>query len=151
MIAAGFVIPKWVKVQDGASDEFSRFIIEPFERGYGTTIGNALRRVLLASLEGSAVTAIRVEGIDHEFSPIPGVQEDLADVVLNFKQAQIRLNRDEPIVFSYTDEGGGAVTAGCFLGNFTDGMEWAHLDIAGTAWKSGAKKGATGRPVWGGQ
>ena len=58
------------------------------------------------------MTAIRVEGIDHEFSPIPGVQEDLADVVLNFKQAQIRLNRDEPIVFSYTYEGGGSVTAG---------------------------------------
>ncbi len=63
MIAKDFVIPKWVKIEDGATDCFARFNVEPFERGYGTTVGNALRRVLLASLKGSAVTAIRIEGV----------------------------------------------------------------------------------------
>lgn len=112
MIAKEFVIPKWVKKEEGDTDRFSRFIIEPFERGYGTTIGNALRRVLLASLEGSAVTAIRIEGIQHEFSAIPGIKEDVTDVVLNFKRCHLKLNREEPIIFSYTHKGQGEITAG---------------------------------------
>ncbi len=111
MIAKEFVIPKWVKIDEGANDRFARFVIEPFERGYGTTIGNSLRRVLLASLGGSAVTALRIENIPHEFSAIPGVTEDVADVVLNFKKCQIRLNRDEPIIFSFKHKGQGIVTA----------------------------------------
>lgn len=111
MIAKDFVTPKWVKIEDGANDRFARFVIEPFERGYGTTIGNALRRVLLASLEGSAVTAIRIEDIQHEFSAIPGVREDVTDVVLNFKRCQLRLNREEPIIFPFTHKGAGEVTA----------------------------------------
>lgn len=112
MIAKDFVTPKFVKVEDGASESYTRFLVEPFERGYGTTIGNSLRRILLASLEGSAVTAIRIEGIHHEFSAIPGVQEDAADVVLNFKKCQLHLNREEPIIFSFVHEGSGVVTAG---------------------------------------
>ncbi len=112
MIAKEFVIPKWVKVEDGATNKYARFVIEPFERGYGTTIGNSLRRVLLASLEGSAVTAIRIEGIQHEFSAIPGVKEDVTDVVLNFKKCQISLNREESLIFSFTHKGMGEVTAG---------------------------------------
>jgi DNA-directed RNA polymerase subunit alpha len=112
MIAKDFVIPKWVKKEENATDRFSRFNIEPFERGYGTTIGNALRRVLLASLEGSAVTAIRIEGIQHEFSAIPGIKEDVTDVVLNFKRCHMKLNRDESIIFSYTHKGQGEITAG---------------------------------------
>ena len=102
MIAKEFVVPKWVKKEDGATDRYARFVVEPFERGYGTTIGNALRRVLLASLAGSAVTALRIEGIQHEFSAIPGIREDLTTVVLNFKRCQLRLNRDEPIIFSFS-------------------------------------------------
>jgi len=111
MIAKDFVTPKWVKIEDGSDDRFAHFVIEPFERGYGTTIGNALRRVLLASLEGSAVTAIRIEDVQHEFSAIPGVREDVTDVVLNFKRCQLRLNRDEPIIFSFTHKGAGEITA----------------------------------------
>jgi DNA-directed RNA polymerase subunit alpha len=111
MIAEEFIIPKWVKIEDGATDSFARFSVEPFERGYGTTVGNALRRVLLASLEGSAVTAIRIEGIQHEFSAVPGVQEDVTDVVLNLKRCQLRLNRQEPVIFSFTHKGEGEVTA----------------------------------------
>jgi DNA-directed RNA polymerase subunit alpha len=110
MIAKDFVTPKWVTIEEGATEKYSRFIVEPFERGYGTTIGNALRRVLLASLEGSAVTAIRIEGIQHEFSAIPGVKEDVTDVVLNFKRCQLRLNREEALIFSFTHKGQGEVT-----------------------------------------
>ena len=112
MIAKEFEIPKTIKIQEGATERFARFVVEPFERGYGTTIGNSLRRILLASLEGSAVTAMRVESIQHEFSAIPGVQEDLTDVVLNFKRCELRLNADEPIIFSYTHKGLGPITAG---------------------------------------
>ncbi|MCL4215640.1 MAG: DNA-directed RNA polymerase subunit alpha [Candidatus Hydrogenedentes bacterium] len=112
MIAKEFVIPQFVKVEDGATDRFARFNVEPFERGYGTTIGNSLRRVLLASLEGSAVTAIRIEGNQHEFSAIPDVQEDVTDVVLNFKRCQISLNKEEPLIFSFKHKGEGPITAG---------------------------------------
>lgn len=111
MIAKEFVTPKWVKIEDGATDRYARFTVEPFERGYGTTIGNSLRRVLLASLDGSAVTAIRIENIQHEFSAIPGVKEDVTEVVLNFKRCQLRLNREEPIIFSFIHKGVGKVTA----------------------------------------
>jgi DNA-directed RNA polymerase subunit alpha len=111
MIARDFVIPKWVKADEGATDRYTRFVVEPFERGYGTTIGNSLRRVLLASLEGTAVTAIRIENVQHEFSAIPGVKEDVTDIVLNFKRCQLRLNREEPLIFSFTHRGGGEVTA----------------------------------------
>ncbi|HOD50936.1 MAG TPA: DNA-directed RNA polymerase subunit alpha [Candidatus Hydrogenedentes bacterium] len=111
MIAKDFVTPKFVKAEEGASKHYARFNVEPFERGYGTTVGNSLRRVLLASLEGSAVTAIRIEGIHHEFSAIPGVTEDATDVVLNFKKCHLRLNREEPIIFSFKHKGSGVVTA----------------------------------------
>ncbi len=112
MIAKEFVLPKWVKMEEGATEKYARFVVEPFERGYGTTIGNSLRRVLLASLEGSAVTAIRIEGIQHEFSAIPGVHEDATDLVLNLKRCHIRLNREEPLIFSFKHKGAGEVTAG---------------------------------------
>lgn len=112
MIAKEFVIPKWVKVEEGSTNKYARFVVEPFERGYGTTIGNSLRRVLLASLEGSAVTAIRIEGIHHEFSAIPGVKEDMTDVVLNFKKCELSLNREESLIFSFSHKGAGEVTAG---------------------------------------
>lgn len=111
MIAKEFQIPKFVTLESGATDRYTRFVVEPFERGYGTTIGNSIRRVLLASLEGSAVTAIRIEGVQHEFSAIPGVKEDVTDVVLNFKRCQIRLNREEPIIFSFSHKGIGEITA----------------------------------------
>ncbi len=112
MIAKEFVVPKWVKIEEDATDRYARFIVEPFERGYGTTIGNALRRILLASLAGSAVTAIRLEGTSHEFSAVPGIEEDVTDIVLNFKKCQLKLNRDEPLIFTFKHKGQGEVTAG---------------------------------------
>lgn len=111
MIAEDFKIPKFVKFDSASNERYARIYVEPFERGYGTTIGNSLRRVLLASLRGSAVTAIRIEGINHEFSAIPGVQEDVTDVVLNLKKCQIRLNKKEPLIFSFSHRGQGPVTA----------------------------------------
>ncbi len=112
MIATDFVIPKRVSIEDGGTQDYARFVVEPFERGYGTTVGNSLRRVLLASLEGSAVTAVRIEGVQHEFSAIPGVKEDVTDIALNFKQCRVRLNKEEPsFIFSFKHKGSGEVTA----------------------------------------
>jgi DNA-directed RNA polymerase subunit alpha len=78
------------------STEYGRFMIEPFERGFGTTIGNSLRRVLLSSLEGAAVTSIKIKGAQHEMSSLPGVMEDVTDIVLNVKNLIVALERDEP-------------------------------------------------------
>jgi DNA-directed RNA polymerase subunit alpha len=112
MIAREFVVPNWVKIEDGATKEYARFSVEPFERGYGTTIGNSLRRILLASLEGSAVTAVQMTGIDHEFAAIPGVNEDMTSVVLNLKRCQIQLHREDPLIFTFETKGEGPITAG---------------------------------------
>src|SRR6266446_4614417 len=73
---------------------YGRFIAQPFERGFGTTIGNALRRVLLSSIEGAAITAVKIDGVLHEFSPIPGVVEDATDIILNLKQIPLKLHVD---------------------------------------------------------
>lgn len=81
---------------DSDGSIYGKFVIEPLERGYGTTIGNALRRVLLSSLEGAAVTSIRIEGITHEFTSIPGVVEDVIDIMLNFKGLAVKTDNKEP-------------------------------------------------------
>lgn len=88
-----------------------RFIISPLERGYGITIGNALRRVLLSSLPGAAVTSIRVTGVHHEFSPIPGAVEDMMQLILNVKQLRLRSYSDEPVRMRLEAQGEGEVTA----------------------------------------
>ncbi len=114
MITEKFEIPKTVKYEGSSEDNHARVMVEAFERGYGTTVGNSLRRVLLASLEGTAVTAIRFEDIHHEFSAIPGVFEDVTDVVLNLKKCQIRLNNREKdsLIFTFVyNKGEGKVTA----------------------------------------
>lgn len=112
MTTEEIAIPKWVKIEEGSTDRFARFSVEPFERGYGTTIGNSMRRVLLASLSGAAVTAIRIEGQKHEFSAIPGVEEDMTDVILNFKNCDLVIKDDTSVIFSFTHKGAGEVTAG---------------------------------------
>ncbi len=93
------------------SDTFGRFAAEPFERGFGTTVGNSLRRILLSSLEGAAVTRIRIEGVTHEFSTIPGVHEDVVDIVLNIKGLVVDSESDEPKVVRIRAQGPGDVTA----------------------------------------
>jgi DNA-directed RNA polymerase subunit alpha len=95
MLWKGFQRPKRLEVErDTLTDRFGRFYAQPFERGFGTTVGNAMRRVLLSSIEGAAVTAIRIEGVLHEFSPIQGVVEDATDIILNLKQVPLKLHTD---------------------------------------------------------
>ncbi len=93
------------------SDRYGKFYIEPFERGFGTTIGNSLRRVLLSSLEGSAVTSIKIAGVSHEFSSINGVMEDVTDIVLNVKNLTVRLTGPGPKVMKVSANKAGTVTA----------------------------------------
>ena len=94
-----------------SSEKYGRFFIEPFERGFGTTIGNSLRRILLSSLEGSAVTSVKIAGVDHEFSSISGVMEDVTEIVLNVKSLVIRLNDEEPKIMTVSASKAGDVTA----------------------------------------
>ncbi len=95
MLWKGFQRPKRLELErETLTDRFGRFYAQPFERGFGTTIGNAMRRVLLSSVEGAAITAVKIEGVLHEFSPIPGVVEDATDIILNLKQIPLKLHVD---------------------------------------------------------
>ena len=97
------------------SDEnktYGKFVLEPLERGYGTTLGNSLRRVLLSSLPGAAITSVKIDGVLHEFSTIIVLVEDVTDIVLNLKQLNLALNSDEAKVIRIDKEGEGVVTAG---------------------------------------
>ncbi|MBS1813002.1 MAG: DNA-directed RNA polymerase subunit alpha [Acidobacteria bacterium] len=93
----GFQKPKRLSCDlDTLTDRYGRFYAQPFERGFGTTIGNSLRRALLSSIEGAAITAVRIEGVLHEFSSIPGIVEDATDIILNLKQIPFKLHTNEP-------------------------------------------------------
>ena len=96
MLWKGFQRPKRLELErETLTDRFGRFYAQPFERGFGTTIGNALRRVLLSSIEGAAITAVKIDGVLHEFSPIQGVVEDATDIILNLKQIPLKLHTDQ--------------------------------------------------------
>ena len=90
---------------------FGRFVAEPFERGFGTTVGNSLRRILLSSLEGAAITSVKIQGVEHEFSSIPGIYEDVTDIILNIKGLVVSSESDEPRRMKVSAEGPGEVTA----------------------------------------
>jgi len=108
----GLELPSRITVDSrDRTDRFTRFIIEPFERGFGTTVGNSLRRVLLSSLEGAAVTAVKIHGAQHEFDTIPGVREDVVDLILNIKDLVVHLEGDEPRTMRLAATGPGEVTA----------------------------------------
>lgn len=108
----GFELPERVgKDTMVSNNKYGRFFIEPFERGFGTTIGNSLRRILLSSLEGSAVTSIKISGVDHEFSSIKGVLEDVTDIVLNVKSLVIRLRNGGPKTMKVSSTKAGVITA----------------------------------------
>ncbi len=95
MLWKGFQRPKRLEFErETLTDRFGRFYAQPFERGFGTTIGNAMRRVLLSSIDGAAVTAVKIDGVLHEFSPIPGVVEDATDIILNLKQIPLKMHVD---------------------------------------------------------
>jgi DNA-directed RNA polymerase subunit alpha len=98
--------------KDTATDQYTKFHIQPLERGFGLTLGNALRRILLSSIQGAAVTSIRIDGIKHEFSTIPGVLEDVTQIVLNVKQIRVKLQGDPPKKMVLSVSGPGEYTAG---------------------------------------
>ena len=100
------------RTSDGANTVYGKFVCEPLERGYGTTIGNALRRVLLSSLQGAALVAVKFSGVQHEFTTIPCVLEDVTDIILNLKQVRLAMDTDEPQKLTLSAKVPGPVTAG---------------------------------------
>jgi DNA-directed RNA polymerase subunit alpha len=107
-----FELPnKLTKVEEGATATYAKFIAEPFEAGYGHTVGNSLRRVLLSSIEGSAISSIRIDGVNHEFQSVDGVVEDVTDIVLNLKKVLIVSQKREPITLQIKVNRDGPVTA----------------------------------------
>ncbi len=112
MLWKGFQRPKRLEFErETLTDRFGRFYAQPFERGFGTTIGNAMRRVLLSSIEGAAITAVKIDGVLHEFSPIPGVVEDATDIILNLKQIPLKLHTDHTKTLTLRVDKAGEVRA----------------------------------------
>ncbi len=107
--------PRRIEVEPDLDNTHGRFECAPLERGFGLTLGNALRRVLIASLRGSAITSVRIENVMHEFTTIPGVLEDVTDVVLNCKEVDLRLHSTGPKEITINKKGPGGVTAGDFI------------------------------------
>ena len=108
-----FELPNRVSIEkETYTDTYGKFIAEPFERGFGITIGNGLRRILLSSIEGSAVTSVKIGGVEHEFSTIPGVVEDTIDIILNIKNLVVKLHSDKPRKIRIEAKKKGEVTAG---------------------------------------
>jgi DNA-directed RNA polymerase subunit alpha len=105
-------MPKGLVADSANTDRYGRFTLEPLERGFGTTLGNALRRVLLSSLQGAAITSVRIEGVLHEFSTLPGIIEDVTEIVLNLKQVRLKLFGDGPKKGVFEMRGKGEVRAG---------------------------------------
>jgi len=105
-------MPKQLQPDAANDDRYGKFTLEPLERGFGATLGNALRRVLLSSLQGAAITAVRIDGVLHEFSTLPGVIEDVTEIVLNLKQVRLKLFGDGPKKGVFEMKGRGEVKAG---------------------------------------
>jgi DNA-directed RNA polymerase subunit alpha len=105
-------MPKQVVPDAANTDGYGKFVIEPLERGFGITLGNALRRTLLSSLQGAAITAVRIDGVLHEFSTLPGVIEDVTELILNLKQVRMKLHGDGPKRGTFESKGKGEVRAG---------------------------------------
>ena len=104
--------PKIEIVEISENNRYGKFVCEPLDRGYGTTLGNSLRRILLSSLTGAAITSVKIEGVLHEFSTIPGVREDVTDIILNLKSVCLKMHTDEPKILRLEALTEGEVTAG---------------------------------------
>lgn len=108
-----FQVPKALELEkETLTDTYGKFSTEPFERGFGVTIGNSLRRILLSSIEGSAVTSVKIEGVLHEFSTIPGVKEDVTDIILNIKNLRLKLHTEKAKTIHLKKNGVGDAKAG---------------------------------------
>src|SRR2546426_7091180 len=112
MLWKGFQKPKRLACNlDTLTDKYGQFNAQPFERGFGTTIGNSLRRVLLSAVEGAAITAVKIEAVLHEFSSIPGVGEDATDIILNLKQIPLKIKVEGPKTLYLNVDRPGGVTS----------------------------------------
>ena len=110
-----FEKPNITKIDENKDKDYGKFVIEPLERGYGTTLGNSLRRVLLASLPGAAVTSINIEGVLHEFDTVPGVREDVMQIILNIKGIAVKSYVEDEKIIELDVEGPAEITAGDIL------------------------------------
>ncbi len=123
-----FELPNRVSIEkETHTDTYGKFIAEPFERGFGITIGNGLRRILLSSIEGSAVTSVKIDGVEHEFSTISGVVEDAIDIILNIKNLVVKLHSDKPGKIRIETKKKGEITAGDIIAD--DGVEVVNEDL----------------------
>ncbi|MEI8197129.1 MAG: DNA-directed RNA polymerase subunit alpha, partial [Phycisphaerae bacterium] len=114
----GLELPTKVEPDKSVStDTYGKFVVEPFERGFGTTVGNSLRRILLSSLEGAAAISIKINGVEHEFAQLDGIVEDVTDIILNVKSLIISMEGDEPKVLSVTKKGPAVVTGADLQGD----------------------------------
>lgn len=112
--------PKKLEVdRDTLTPTYGKFVAEPLERGFGVTIGNALRRILLSSLQGAAITSVKIDGVLHEFSSVPGVKEDVSDIILNLKQVRLSLHGEGPKTIRIKSAGDGVVRAGDIITDST--------------------------------
>ncbi len=109
-------LPNKVSFEELGNNKY-QVVMEPLYPGYGVTIGNSLRRILLSSLPGAAVTAVRIKGVDHEFSTVPNVKEDVIEIILNLKQMRMKVHTDQPVTLECKVKGEKSVTAGDFKGN----------------------------------
>ncbi|MBU0540200.1 DNA-directed RNA polymerase subunit alpha [Patescibacteria group bacterium] len=130
------LLPSKIRFAKGERPNESVLTVEPCTQGYGTTIGNALRRVLLASLPGAAVTAVKIRGADHEFSTMPHVKEDVLEIILNLKTLRLKVHSDEPVKLSLSVKGERAVTAADFEKNADVEIVNSDLVIANLTDKS---------------
>ncbi len=112
------------------TETYSKFVVEPFERGFGNTIGNSLRRILLSSLEGAAAVNVKIAGVDHEFAQIDGVMEDVTDIILNIKQLIVSMDSETPKTLSVVKKGPGVVTAGDLTGDASISVYNKNLVLA---------------------
>lgn len=120
--------PKRIEFEsDTLTPSYGKFSCEPLERGYGTTIGNCLRRILLSSIQGAAIVSVRMDGVPHEFTAIPGVLEDVSDIILNLKGVRLRLHGEQPRTIRIDREGEGDLTAGDIIGD-------GHVEILNPDW-----------------
>ena len=107
-----FELPnRLIKEEETANEKYAKFIADPFESGYGHTIGNAFRRVLLSSIEGAAISSLKIDGVQHEFQSVDGIVEDVTDIVLNLKKILIVSHKADPVVLTLEVEREGEITA----------------------------------------
>jgi DNA-directed RNA polymerase subunit alpha len=121
------MLPTTIEFQKSDRDNVGQIVVTPCHKGFGTTIGNALRRVLLSSLPGAAIETMKIEGVQHEFSAVEGVQEDVVEIILNLKQVAVKSHAEETVTLSLSKKGKGPVTAGDFAKNAD--VEVANPDL----------------------